>query len=784
MKSVLKKIFFLYCLFICFGSTIYSQKTEITITGFVTDALTGEELTSVTILLLKDSLNLTAPPYRGTITKNHGFFALPKVTPGIYYLIARSLGFKTFIREVNLTIKNPSLIYNIALNQENIQLPEFTVKGEHEKEINLSKLDISYELMKKLPSLSGELDLFKSLTLLPGIKAASEMSAGLYVRGGSPDQNLTLVDDAILYNPSHLGNFSSTFNSYAVQNIRLIKGAFPAEYGGRLSSVLDIKLRSGTKEKNKGVLGVGIINSFCVLEGPISENSTYIISGRKMYYDFFQNNFNSGSFSPRYNFADLNAKINFIKSESDIFSLSAVYSDDNITNPADNKGIKYDIQWNNTSFTFNWLKINSKSLFINNSISYVNFKTKSILVDNTNGATGSDYFSSSDLQDIFVKSNVELNWNKDNVLKTGIELAFHNYKLIYSDKYDELLETDPYSGTSTTAYEAAMFFQNEWNVYSNLRTNIGGRFYYFRSQKYFRFEPRFSVSYFINDAIYLTGAFSTAHQFLHLILRNDISLPTDLWYPSDSKIEPCKANQYSLGFNANMFDKTFLFCVEGYYKDMENLYEFSPSANYLEGNSIGELFTKGKGEAYGAEVFFNKTEGDFTGWVGYTLSWTRRLFNNLNTGKIFYPRYDRRHDISVVLTFSVSENLTLSSTWCFASGQGYSIPTSQYKFERIGPVNTNDLQLNYAGRNSFKLADYHKLDLSINYTFSWSNVPFETYLTLYNVYNRSNPFAAYISTSGITKNNNNGAVTSINGLTLKQITLFPFTPAFGISVKF
>ena len=683
-----------------------------------------------------------------------------------------------------MSSKNQSFIYNISLQPENVQLPELTVHGEHSKEINLSKIDISYDLLKKLPSLSGEIDVFKTLQMLPGIKAESEMSSGLYVRGGSPDQNLTLVDDAILYNPSHLGNFSSTFNSYAVQNIKLIKGAFPAEYGGRLSSVLDIKLRSGTKERNKGILGVGIINSFFVLEGPVSENSTYLISGRKMYYDLFQNNFNSSSIAPRYNFEDLNAKINFNKSESDVFSLSGMYSEDNILNPPNMTGMSYDIQWSNTSFSFNWLRINSKSLFINNSVSYINFKTKSILIDKTSNATGSDYFASSNLQDIFVKSNVELNWNKDNVFKTGLELAFHNYKLIYSEKYNELLETDPYTGSSSISNEAALFFQNEWDVTGNLRTNIGGRFYYFRSKKYFRFEPRFSVSYFFDENINMTGAFSTAHQFLHLMLRNDIALPTDLWYPSDSKIEPCRANQYSFGVNANLFDKNYLVCVEGYYKDMENLYEFSPSTNYFNGDDISTLFTKGKGEAYGCEFFINKNMGDLTGWIGYTLSWTRRLFDSLNIGKIFYPRYDRRHDISVVIAYSFSDNLKASASWCYASGQGYTVPNSQYKFDKIGPAPGNELQINYTGRNNYKLSDYHKLDISVNYSFSWGLVPFESYITLYNVYNRSNPFAVYMTSDGVSKNSTDGSVNSLKSFKLKQITLFPFTPTFAIAVKF
>lgn len=782
----MKKAFYPYCLFLflLLIAKTYPQGNEITITGFVTDVVSGDELSSVTILLFNDTLNLNAPPYRGTMSKNHGFFALPKLKEGTYFLIARSLGYKTYIREISTSIQNKARIFNIELQQVNVQLPEFTVKGEREKNISFSKIDISYDLMKKLPSLSGELDVLKSLQLLPGIKAESEMSSGLYVRGGSPDQNLTLIDDAILYNPAHLGNFSSTFNSYAVKNIRLIKGAFPAEYGGRLSSVLDIKLRSGTKEKSKGVLGIGSINSFMVLEGPLSENSTYMISGRKMYYDLFQNNFNKNSIAPRYNFADVNAKITFNKTESDIFSFSAFYSGDNLINPSNMNDMKYDIEWNNTSFSINWLKINTKSLLINNSLSYINFKTKSILIDKTNNAAGSDYFASSNLQDVFVKSNVELNWNKDNVFKTGIELAFHNYKLIYSEKYDELLESDPNAGTSIIANEAAMFLQNEWDVTGNFRTNLGGRFYYFRSQKYFRFEPRVSLNYFFTEDFNITGAFSIAHQFLHLVLRNDISLPTDLWYPSGSKIEPCKSLQYSFGVNASLFDKAILVSAESYYKEMQNLYEFSPSKLFFNGEDIENLLIKGKGEAYGVELFVNKTEGNLTGWIGYTLSWTRRLFDELNAGRIYYPRYDRRHDFSLVLSYSLTDNFKFGFTWAYATGQGYTIPTSQYRFERIGPSAGEDIQLNYTGRNEFKLSSFHKLDLFFNYNFEWGKIPFEAYLTFYNLYDRNNPFAAYVSSDAKNSNGASGSSSPVSGLSFKQITLFPFTPSFGINIKF
>jgi hypothetical protein len=774
----------LYFIALGFFIQVFAQRNEITVTGFITDLKTGEEIIPATVLLYKDSLSFSSPPLRGTFTNSHGFYALSKVTPGGYILIARSIGYKIFIREISLKTGSPSVIYNIAMAQEDIQLPEFTVKGERENRKGLSEMDISYDLLKKLPSLSGETDIFKSLQLLPGIKTESEMSSGLYIRGGSPDQNLTLVDGAIMYSPTHMGNFSSSFNSAAVQNLRLIKGAFPAEYGGRLSSVLDIKLRSGTKEKNRGELGLGLINSYFILEGPLTGNSTYMISGRKMYYDFFQNNFNSSSIAPRYNFADINSKITFSKSESDVFSLSAVYSEDKLANPSNLTSMDYDIQWSNTSFSFNWLKINSKSLFINSSFSYVNFRTRSILIDKSGSATNSDYFASSDLKDFYVKSNVELNWNKDNVFKTGIELAFHNYKLNYSEKYNPLLETDPYAGYESMSNEAAMFFQNEWSILDNLKTNAGGRFYYFKLQKYFRFEPRLSIDYFFNDNLSFTCAYSSAHQFLHLMLRNDISLPTDLWYPADSKIEPCKANQYSFGVNTSFLEKQILFSFEGYYKEMFNLYEFSTSQEYSPGEELSSLFTKGKGEAYGAEFFINKTDGNLSGWIGYTLSWTRRLFSDINAGRIFYPRYDRRHDISIMLTYSISDNFNVGADWQFASGQGYTVPSSQYSFERIGASQGTDLQLNYTGRNNYKLKDYHKLDISLNYTFRIGEYPIAAYLMLYNVYNRSNPFAAYFSAAGTTRNINTGNITSINGLTFKQMTLFPFTPSLGFSVKF
>jgi len=758
----------------------YPQKNEAVLSGFVTDATTGEALVGTNILLYKDSLTTSSSHFRGTATNNFGFYAIPSLTVGRYILVARNIGYKTSVSEVLVTISKGTVRFNIQLNTENIKLGEVVVTGEREDKGKVSTIDVAPELLSKLPSMSGEVDLFKSLQLLPGIKVASELSSGLYIRGGSPDQTLALVDGIIVYNPSHLGNFTSTFNTNALQNIRLIKGAFPAEYGGRLSSVLDIKLRSGTKEKNKGSLSLGTINSNLFLEGPLSGISTYMISGRKMYYDVFQKTFDKNSSTPRYNYYDLNSKITLNLSESDIVSISGMLSNDKLYNPSGNSFGDYDIEWKNNTLGLNWLHVNQNSLLLSSSINYIDYQFKSILNQNAKSVNSTGYYSLSKLRDIYAKFNAEVNWHSDHTMKIGTELALHNYDLIYNDYYDELLEKNLYSQPDLISTEAALFLQNEWQISPLLKTNIGGRVYYFKSKKYLKVEPRFSLAYNFTDNIIFKAAYATAHQFLHLIIRNDISLPTDLWYPSSNVIEPNKSTQYVLGIDSYFDNQNYLLSIEGYYKDIKNLYEFKNAAQAKKDEPIESLFTKGEGEAYGIEFFINKREGDFAGWIGYTLSWTRRLFDELNNGIIFYPRYDRRHDVSVAVTYNASENLSFGLTWAYATGQGFSLPSGQYEFQGIGFDNTKNLQFNYPQRNDFRLPSYHKLDLSGNYKFTWFSMLCEVYVSLFNVYNRKNAFAYYAVTDERSNSTNSG----YSSAQIKRITLFPFIPTVGFNIKF
>lgn len=752
----------------------FSQDKSISISGFVFDATTGEALIGTNILVYKDTLNKNIDPVYGAAANNFGFYMIPKLKREKYFLLFRYIGYKVAIREVDLTTLESNLNFNVQLKPENISLDEIIVEGKKIDKNILSTVDVSPELLTKLPSLTGEVDLFLALQLLPGINKSSELSNGLYVRGGSPDQTLTIVDGGVLYNPAHIGNIASTFNSNAIRDIRLIKGAFPAEYGGRLSSVLDIKLRSGTKEKETGTIGIGVINSFFSLEGPLKESATYMIAGRWMYYDALQRSFNQQSSIPQYNFYDLNGKVNYNISEASSFSISAMFSRDNMYNPPVDD-IEYDIEWENLNVTLNWIQINSNSLFLNSSLGYVNYQFSTKIGVGNNTTSSSSYYSYPDLTDIIFKQNAELNIAMNNKVKTGFEISFHNYDLLYNEYYDLSVEQDPYAGKNINSIEAALFLQDEAEYFNDLKTNIGGRIFYFGERNQISFEPRVSLSYQMYNDFYFKAAASVANQYLHLIYRNDIALPTDLWYPATANIEPSQSTQYVLGFDKYFDQDSYQASIESYYRNMKNLYEFknSPKINPLN-DSIEDQFIKGEGEAYGVEMFFQKRKGVLQGWIGYTLSWTKRKFDELNLGKVFYPKYDRRHDFSAAATYNLTNEITFGATFTYATGMRYNSPTGQFGFGSIGVSGSPQLLLDYAGLNTTKFPAYHKLDLSFNYKIKLSKVDINIYANLYNVYNRKNVYAQYVVFPS----------DKSEPPMLKRISLFPFIPAAGVSITF
>jgi hypothetical protein len=775
MRSVISAIIFVLIL-LGFTEPNLSQEKYISISGFIFDTATGEALVGTNILVYQDTINSAQDPVMGAAANSYGFYIIPKLKRGKYYLVFRYIGYQIAVREIKLNLYESNLNLNVQLKAENINLNEVIVEGKKIDKNVLSTIDISPELLNSLPSFSGEVDLFRTLQLLPGINKSSDLSSGLYVRGGSPDQTLTLVDGAILYNPSHIGNIASTFNSSAISDIKLIKGAFPAEYGGRLSSVLDIKLRSGTKEKETKTVGLGLINSFFSIEGPLKSSSTFMIAGRWMYYDIWQKRFYKSSSVPRYSFYDLNGKVNYNLSETSAFSISAMFSNDRVYNPPSND-ISYDIEWKNANISLNWIQISSNSLFLNSSLNYINYNFSSKIGIGSNSVSSSSYYSNPNISDVIFRQAAELTWELNQKLKTGFEISFHNYDLLYNEYYDPRFETDPFAGQNINSIEAVLFFQNESEFPDRFKTNLGGRIYYFGDRKYFSFEPRLSASFEIMDNFYIKGAAALANQFLHLISRNDITLPTDLWYPSTKNLKPSRSFQYVFGLDSYFEDDSYQASIEGYFRNMKNLYEFknSPKINPLD-DSIEDQFTIGEGEAYGLEFFFQKRKGDFKGWAGYTLSWSKRKFFELNSGKIFYPKYDRRNDISVVATYNFIEDLTIGATLTYTTGLRYTLPPGQYIFDPIGVVGDDEILLNYGEINTSKFPAYHRLDLSANYSIKLDKASLKLFINLYNVYNRNNAFAQFVIYS---KDEQGNMVAK-----LKRISLFPFIPAAGVSITF
>lgn len=752
----------------------YTQ--SITISGFITDKNTGEALIRTNILVYKDSLTKDNDYLFGTATNNYGYYILPKLQKSKYFLIIRHLGYRTKVEIINTDSTTNNLRHNIDLEQEDIRLDEVIVKGKKlEKEI-LSTIDISPEVLYKLPTFTGEVDLFRALQLLPGINKASDLSNGLYVRGGSPDQTLTIVDGSIVYNPSHIGNLASTFNSNAISDLKLIKGAFPSEYGGRLSSVLDIKLRSGSKEKESGTVGLGLINSFFSFEGPLKDNSSYMVAGRWMYYDFLQKEFLKKSSVPLYRFFDLNGKLSYNLSETSAFSISAMYSQDKMYNPSGDD-ISYEIGWKNLNLTLNWIQINTNSIFLNSSIGYINYNFSSKIGIESKTVSSNSYYSNPNITDLVIRQIAEINWEINQKIKTGFELSFHNYDLLYSDYYDTVIDNDPYAGKDINSIEAAYFFQNESEFFDDLKTNFGARLYYYGDTKYFNIEPRISISYQLIPNFFIKTAAAQANQFLHLISRNDITLPTDLWYPSTKLIKPSSSWQYIFGLDSYFDGDNFRASIETYYRDMKHLYEFKNAAIFNPiNNSLEEQLTEGRGESYGLELFLQKRSGALTGWIGYTLSWTKRKFIELNFGKLFYPKYDRRNDLSLTATYQFNDNLNLGATFTFANGLRYTLPPGQFIFNPIGTTGNDDIYLNYGKINESTFAPYHKLDISANYSFNLNKTRFNFFINLYNLYNRSNAYAQYV----YYKTDPDGNLIAL----LKKISLFPFIPSFGVSISF
>lgn len=732
-----------------------SSHAQGVISGTVQEEGSGEAVIGANVLLVGTG--------KGAATNRYGYFAIAGLTPGDYTLRISAVGYQTATQ--TLTISNSDEIrLHVDLRSSVIELGEVSIEAERQESEarRISSVDLPIEQILRLPSLGGEVDLFRALQLLPGVQESSELSSGLYIRGGSPDQNLVLLDRMVLYNPSHLGGFLSTFNADAINNVTLIKGAMPAEYGGRLSSVVDVTMREGARDRIRGAGGVSMIDSRITVDGPINEDITFMLSGRRVYLDWLVDLMTDEA-ALNYYFYDLVAKTNIRLGDNDRLFFSGFFGRDVMGEPGESNSDDFNVSWGNSAGNLRWTHLFGSKLFTNVSAVVSDYRFSSELEewDNTRFKTVSG------ILDYSLRGEAEYFHSAEHNFKAGVELTLHTFTSEASSDEEEFFDFEPYLPTHRGT-ELSLFLQDEWKLNERFTAQLGGRAFYFDRGPYFRLEPRLAAFYTLDNEVTLKAAFIGANQFLHLVSRNDLALPTDMWFPSTASLSPSYSLQYVLGASRDFEEGMYNVAIEGYYKTMNNLLEFRDNAYFSIFAPLENELTRGDGTSYGVELFVQKRKGSFTGWLGYTLAWTDRTFPELNDGKTFPPRYDRRHDVSLVLNYRLGERWEFTAVWVYGTGQAFTFPVAQYQ------LNVNDpVKLLYSDRNGYRMPSYHRLDLNFSYAFRWFDWDWKASINLYNTYSRMNPFSQYLDYDW-----------SADKWELKQLTLFPLLPTFGISFEF
>ncbi|MDX5438381.1 MAG: TonB-dependent receptor, partial [Pontibacter sp.] len=620
-----------------------------------------------------------------------------------------------------------------------------------------------------------------------GVQSGTEGASGLYVRGGGPDQNLILLDGAPVYNATHLFGFFSVFNADAINHVELVKGGFPARYGGRLSSVLDISMKEGNMREFKGEGSVGLIASRLTLEGPLKKDTaSFIISARRTYADLLARPFMSRKIGVAgYFFHDLNAKLNYNITSKDRLYLSFYTGLDKFFSRSetedDRKGEYYDsnakLDWGNNTLSLRWNRILSNNLFLNTTATYSRYQFDIGVKDKQRYRSGdnSSYLLRylSNIRDYSIKADFDYLPHPDHAVRYGVHNTLHQFRpgaMQVEDVDNGEVQNSVEEGSKVLANEAAIYAEDDVRLTDKLKVNVGARFSTFsvEGETYTSLEPRVAARYLLNGNLALKASYARTSQFIHLLTNSGIGLPTDLWVPATRVIEPQRASQVAVGAAQTILDGQFEVSVEGYYKTMNGLIEYREGADFTNTTSSNweDKVTAGKGWAYGAEIFLHKKVGNTSGWLGYTLSWSDRQFAELNYGAKFPYRYDRRHDISLVLFHKLNNGWNFSSTWVYGTGNSVTLPEAHYGAD-------SGMLVDYGPRNGYRMRSYHRLDLAFSKTKekSWGQVV--NTFSLYNAYSRQNPFYMYYG---------RGANDDYNSF--RQVSLFPIIPSFTKSFKF
>lgn len=773
----MKKLVVSFSVLLCF-SVAFGQPPKFTISGYVKEAVSNELLPGVTIYI--PALN------SGAVTNNYGFYSIT-LEEGSYDLVYTFIGFEGVKRTVEL---KQDIVLDQFLKPATFALEEVVVSAElQEKEsekTQMSVLKLSAKSVQNIPAFMGEKDVLKVLQLMPGVQSGSEGNSGLYVRGGGPDQNLLILDDAIVYNANHLFGFFSIFNGDALKSIELYKGGFPARFGGRLSSVIKMDMKDGNKEETHGKVGIGLISSSVLIEGPINKGKTsYLISGRRTYIDVLAAPLNRSGTKGGYFFYDLNAKIHHEFSPTDKLYISGYFGRDKFYSRDEVVDFDASLSWGNATSTLRWNHQFSKKIFSNMSLIFSKYQFKI--------ATSADDFELkyiSSIRDFGFKYDFDFFPSINHAIKFGIASTAHQFipsaLVIREDGF-----TPEDSQTKFNTIESAIYIEDDMRLFEKINVNVGFRISHFihKNKTYIKAEPRISVAYMLPNHFTIKSSFSSMNQYIHLLSNSGGGLPTDLWVSSTDRVKPQSSNQLAVGIAKDLSNNIFV-TVEGYYKKSKNVISYKEGASFLvlddsesaETLSWEDNITNGNSESYGIEFLIKKKFGDFNGWIGYTLSKTEFQFDELNFGKKFLAKYDRTHDLSVVGIYTISDKVTLSGTWVYGTGNNFSLPTRTFRtapnifednfffssrFSRFDDIEQ---------RNNFRAEAYHRLDLSVRISKKKKRGTRTWDISVYNAYSRKNPYFYFQDEKYV-----NGT-TSVG--VLKKVSLFPIIPSFGYTYEF
>ncbi|MDX5421444.1 MAG: TonB-dependent receptor [Hymenobacteraceae bacterium] len=753
--------------------TVPAFAQNYSVSGYVRAASSGEELIGATVAV---------PALRiGTITDERGFYTL-SLPAGTHTLQATYVGYNSLSRTITVTDSDQRA--NLELDPASTELKEVEIQTNSLRQ-RLNDTRMSVETLtsreaKLLPALFGEVDLVKTLQLKPGVQSGGEGTSGLYVRGGGPDQNLVLLDDALVYNPSHLFGFFSVFNPDAVKSVELYKGGFPAQFGGRLSSVVDIAMNEGNNDRIRATGGLGLISSRLTVDGPIvKDKANFIVSGRRTYVDIFTRQINRFMEDkedynpiPDYYFYDLNGKFNYKLNENNELFLSGYYGRDFFG--FDDDGFKFGFDWGNRMGTLRWRHKFSNSLYATTSLTATSYKYN---IKNT-----IDEFSfrlTSDIEDYTLKTDFDLFLNGGHSLKFGAMGTRHHFTVgrLNFEAEDEAQSFG--AGNNYEATEFGAYVSDDYQVNALLSLNYGLRLSGFNNsgKTYLALEPRVSGKYNLSENSSIKASYASMMQYVHLVSNSGASLPTDIWYPSTPNVKPQRSQQVAVGYSRIFGRGKYILTNEVYYKWMHRQIDFRDGANLFVNDSLENEFLFGKGESYGNEIYLEKVRGKTTGWIGYTLSWTYRQFDEINGGRRFPTRYDRRHDLSLVVMRQLNKRLSLTGAFTYGTGSAYSLPVARFAFQDVEGRDPTVVPI-FAERNSFRLAPYHRLDLGVVYKLKPKRGEGDLTFSVYNAYNRRNPYFVYFEQLKNEQDN------STIGFQAKQVSLFPTIPSVTYNFKF